>query len=84
MELPASFHLQTWYGLALNRTVCATRHLYQAAGLRTPVCNLDRDQALQLLVFGLVDDAHPAFAELFGDLVVADGLADQDGDIVPL
>ena len=31
---------------------------------------------------GLVNHAHPAFTELVGDLVVTDGLADQDGDIV--
>ncbi len=33
--------------------------------------------AVELGVVGLVDDAHPAFAEFFGDLVVRDGLADH-------
>ena len=28
-------------------------------------------------VLGLVDDTHAAFAELFGDFVVQDGLADH-------
>ena len=42
-----------------------------------------RDWALELCVFGLVDYTHAAFTELAGDLVMADGLPDQDEDIVP-
>ena len=44
---------------------------------------LQRDGALEARVLGLVDDAHAALAELFEDLVVTDGLADQDSSIVP-
>ena len=32
---------------------------------------------------GPTSRTHPTFAELVGDAVVGDGLADQDGDIVP-
>ncbi len=45
---------------------------------------LQRDRALQLRVLGLVDDPHPAQAEFGEDLVVADGGADHDAQIVPL
>ena len=38
---------------------------------------LQRDQAMQPRVFGLVDHAHPAAAELFDDAVMRDGLADH-------
>jgi len=34
-----------------------------------------RDRAAELRVLGLVDDSHPAFAELLGDFVVRDRLA---------
>ena len=37
----------------------------------------------QLRVLGLVDDTHAALAELLGDLVVRDGLADHNGPILP-
>ncbi len=36
-----------------------------------------RDGAVELGVLGLIDDTHPAFAELGGDLVVRNGLADH-------
>ena len=36
-----------------------------------------RDEAVQARVFGLVDNAHAAAAELFDDAVVRDGLADH-------
>ena len=36
---------------------------------------LQRDGAAKLGVFGLVDDTHPALAELFEDAVMGDGLA---------
>ena len=42
------------------------------------------DGTFEFGVFGLIDHAHPAFTELLGDLVVADGLADHDWAIVPL
>ncbi len=42
------------------------------------------DRALQLRVFGLVNDTHAAPADFGEDLVVADGFADHDGQIVPL
>ncbi len=38
---------------------------------------LQRDRALQLRVFGFVDDTHAALAELPGDLVVRNGPADH-------
>ncbi len=38
---------------------------------------LQSDRALELGVLGLVDDTHAAFAELLGDLVVRDSLADH-------
>ena len=38
---------------------------------------LESNDAAQLGVFGLVDDTHPAFTELGGDLVMRDGLADH-------
>ncbi len=37
----------------------------------------ERDEAVQLQVLGLVDDAHPATTELLDDAVVRDGLADH-------
>ena len=43
---------------------------------------LERDGAAELCVFGPVDDTHAVFAELFGHLVMADGLADQDRPIL--
>ncbi len=43
---------------------------------------LQRDRPLQLRVLGLVNDTHPALAELFGDAVVADGRADHDAPIL--
>ena len=42
------------------------------------------DGPIELGVLGLIDYTHPALAELGGDLVMADSLANQDGDIVPL
>jgi hypothetical protein len=38
---------------------------------------LQGDKTAQVGVFGLVNDAHAAAAELFDDAVVRDGLADQ-------
>ncbi len=43
---------------------------------------LQRQRPIELRVFGLVDDAHPALAELIEDFVVADGLANQDAPIL--
>ena len=37
------------------------------------------DEAAELGVFGLVNDAHSAAAEFFDDAVVRDGLADEGG-----
>ena len=45
---------------------------------------LERDRAVELRILGLIDDTHAALAELGGDLVVRDGLPNQDGDIVAL
>jgi hypothetical protein len=45
---------------------------------------LQRDRALEVRVFGLVDNTHPAFTELLGDAVVADGLTDHETPILPL
>ena len=42
------------------------------------------DRAAQVLVFGLPDLSHPAFAEFLEDLVVADVLTDQDASILPV
>ena len=42
------------------------------------------DKTLQLGFFGLVDDTHPALAELGQDLVVANGGADHNTQIVAL
>ena len=39
---------------------------------------LEGDEALQMAVAGLVDHAHTALAELFGDFVVRDGAADHE------
>ena len=39
--------------------------------------NFDRDLALEALVVGEIDDAHPAGSNLFADAVVAYGLADH-------
>ena len=36
-----------------------------------------RDETAELGVFGFIDDAHSAAAELFQDAVVGDGLADH-------
>jgi hypothetical protein len=36
----------------------------------------------EVQVLGLIDNTHPAFTELLGDLVVADGLADHDTPIL--
>jgi alkylation response protein AidB-like acyl-CoA dehydrogenase len=44
---------------------------------------LQRHRAVKLRILGLVDDTHPAFAELLGDAVVRDGLADHVGPILP-
>ena len=38
---------------------------------------LQGDEAMEASVFGLVDDAHPAAAELFDDAVMRNGLADH-------
>ena len=38
---------------------------------------MQSDISTKVQVFRLVDDTHPAFTELLGDLVVGDGLADQ-------
>ena len=37
----------------------------------------ERDKATEPCVLGLVDDTHPAAAELLDDAVVRDGLADH-------
>src|ERR1700704_1705516 len=39
---------------------------------------LQGDEATKLRVLGLVDDTHPAAAQLLDDAVVRDGLADQE------
>ena len=39
--------------------------------------HLDGHEAVQVGVAGFIDDAHAAFAELLGDLVVQDGAADH-------
>ena len=38
---------------------------------------LESNLSFQLRVLGLVDDTHAAFAELLGDLVMGDGLANH-------
>ena len=38
---------------------------------------LERYDALQLRVLGLINNTHPSFTELLGDAVVGDGLADH-------
>ena len=43
---------------------------------------LQGDGTVELRVLGFVDDTHAAFTELLGDLVVRDGLADQDTPIL--
>ena len=43
-----------------------------------------RDGPVELRILGLVYHAHAAPAELGGDLVVGDGLADHNGPILPL
>ena len=53
-----------------------------AKGIRRE--ELQGDHALEARIFGLVDNTHPAFAELGGDLVVGDGLANHAGPILPL
>ena len=40
---------------------------------------LEGDEAMQARVFGLVDDAHAASAEFFGDAVVRDGIGGHAG-----
>ena len=40
---------------------------------------LYRDVAFQMLVVGFVDDTHPAFADVVGDSVVRNDLADHAG-----
>jgi hypothetical protein len=40
--------------------------------------DLDRDTALRVLLFGLVDHTHPALAELSEDAVLADCLGQLD------
>jgi hypothetical protein len=37
----------------------------------------ESDEAAEIRVFGLVDDAHAAAAQLFNDAVVRNGFADQ-------
>ena len=44
---------------------------------------LQRNRAIEPCILSLVDDAHAALAELFDDPVVADGLADHDGPVLP-
>jgi hypothetical protein len=39
--------------------------------------HLQRNRPIELLVMGLVDDAHAATAQLFDDAVMGDGLADH-------
>ena len=43
---------------------------------------LEGDKAAEFDVFGLVDDSHPATAELLDDAVVRDGLADHWAEIL--
>ena len=38
-------------------------------------------EAMQQRVFGLVDNTHPATAELLNDAVVRDGLADHEQEL---
>ena len=46
---------------------------------------LQCDKSVQGYVLGLVDDTHPAAAELLDDAVVRDGLADQmEGNSTPV
>ena len=42
-----------------------------------------RDVEMELRVLGFIGHTHAALAELVGDLVVADGVADHDGPILP-
>ena len=41
-------------------------------------------RTLEVRVLGLVNNTHPTFAELLGDLVVGYGSTDHDGPIVAL
>jgi len=43
---------------------------------------LECDGAVEIRVFGLIDDTHPTLTELLSDPVVRDGLADHSGPIV--
>ena len=43
---------------------------------------LEGHKTMESDVFGLVDDTHPASAELLDDAVVGDGLAEQWGEIL--
>jgi len=63
-------------GLALEPLQCMAvpGHLFRQ--------ELQGDGALQLDIFGLVDDPHAAAAKLFQDLVVRNGGADH-GDLLP-
>ena len=42
---------------------------------------LEGDEAAELGVFGFIDHAHAAIAQLFEDAVVRDGLIDHPGDL---
>ena len=44
----------------------------------------ERHGPIEFRIFGLVNNTHPTFAELLGDLVVRDGRADHDGSILAL
>jgi hypothetical protein len=43
---------------------------------------LERDEAAELSVFGLINHTHSAAAKHFGDAVVGNGLADHVGSIM--
>jgi hypothetical protein len=45
---------------------------------------LEGDEAPQFRIFGLVNHAHPAAAQLFDDAVVRNGLADHGGALKTL
>ena len=45
--------------------------------------NFRPTRTIQRRILGLTDDAHAAFTELLGDLVVGDGAADHDGPTLP-
>ena len=58
---------------------CTKRALALRIGDPVRRQDLEGDEAVQMGVAGLVDDTHPALAELLEDTVVRDRLPDQQG-----